>query len=141
TSVTHMLEAIAVAAGMPAAVVGTVHYRGPGHEEPARETTPHRLELQRLFARWPPATGTWLAAIEASSHALDQGRLGTLPVAVAAVTNLSRDHLDYHGDEQAYRAAKARLFGQPAVGGGVAVVPVEDARFAAAAEAAGRRVV
>ncbi len=142
TSVTHMVEAMAAVAGLPAAVVGTVEYRGPGHVEPARETTPHRIEIQRLLARWQPSGGTWLLALEASSHALDQQRLGDLRVSVAAVTNLSQDHLDYHGDEASYRAAKARLFAQPAEGGaGWAVVPVGDDGFREAAAASGRNVL
>lgn len=142
TSVTHMIESMAAAAGRPCGVVGTVAYRGPGHAEPARETTPHRLEVQRLLARWQPPAGDWLAALEASSHALDQRRLGGLSVNVAALTNLSRDHLDYHGDEEAYRAAKARLFAQPAgAAGGWAVVPAAESGFISAARAAGRRIL
>ena len=142
TSVTHMVESMAARAGMAAGVIGTVEYRGPGHSEPARETTPHRVEVQRLLARWQPEQGPWLVAVEASSHALDQQRLGDLPVRVAAVTNLSQDHLDYHGDAAAYRAAKTRIFAQPAGGGaGWAVVPVGDREFRDAAVAAGRRVL
>ena len=84
------------------------------------------------------------AAFEASSHGLDQYRTEGLPVAAAAFTNLSRDHLDYHGTMEAYFAAKTRLFGEVVDAGGTAVIWADDgdwsARMIAAAQARGLRL-
>jgi UDP-N-acetylmuramoyl-L-alanyl-D-glutamate--2,6-diaminopimelate ligase len=86
-------------------------------------TTPDALSLQALFARFA-ADGVGAVAIEASSIGLDQHRLDGTRIAVAAFTNLTRDHLDYHGSMQAYADAKARLFGWPGLR--AAVVNLDD---------------
>ena len=100
TTVTHMLRAILDAAGRPAGVVGTLS---------GVRTTPEAPDLQRQLAAMRDQ-GLQAAAIEVSSHALDQHRVDGTRFRVAVFTNLSRDHLDYHETMEAYFQAKARLF-------------------------------
>jgi UDP-N-acetylmuramyl-tripeptide synthetase len=90
-------------------VIGTVVYRYQGHEKPAPFTTPGPLELHALFAEML-AAGCSAVAMECSSHALALGRLEGVAFDVAAFTNLTQDHLDFHGTMEAYRDAKALLF-------------------------------
>lgn len=97
------------ACGLPAGLIGTIEYRWATTRIPAPLTTPDALELQRLFLEMQRA-GVKAAAMEVSSHALDQQRLAGTSVAVAVLTGLTRDHLDYHKTLEAYRAAKERLF-------------------------------
>ena len=88
----------------------------------------------------PPGAGA--VALEVSSHALDQGRVDEVRFAEAAFTNLTQDHLDYHGTMQAYGRAKARLFVRPTLN--ARVINVDDAfgrELAGAADAPGRLVV
>ena len=91
-------------------------------------TTPDALALQALFARFA-AQGVGAAAIEASSIGLHQHRLDGTRIAVAVFTNLTRDHLDYHGTMDAYAQAKSRLFAWPGLR--AAVVNLDDPRHAA----------
>ncbi len=91
------------------AIVGTLGYGLPGALTSARHTTPDAITLQRLLADFA-ARGARFVSMEVSSHALDQGRVNAVAFAVAVFTNLTRDHLDYHGDMQRYAEAKARLF-------------------------------
>ena len=91
------------------AMIGTLGIGRPGQAEPSSHTTPDLPALYRALARLRDQ-GERLVAIEASSHALDQGRLAGLSLTTAIFTNLGRDHLDYHGNLQAYAQAKARLF-------------------------------
>jgi UDP-N-acetylmuramoyl-L-alanyl-D-glutamate--2,6-diaminopimelate ligase len=123
TTVTHYVESIAGDAGVVAGLVGTIHTRVGGVSLPATLTTPEASELQRLFAEMRDR-GVSLVAVEVSSHALALGRVEGTRFAVAAFTNLSQDHLDFHGDMSAYRAAKERLFTQYDVG--TAVINVDD---------------
>jgi UDP-N-acetylmuramyl-tripeptide synthetase len=109
TTTTYMLESICAAAGLGPGVVGTVSYRWPGHEEPAPNTTPGAERLQRLLARMRDA-GSDVALMEVSSHGLSTHRLDGTRVQVGVYTNLTQDHLDFHGTMEAYRDAKARLF-------------------------------
>ncbi|MEX0826603.1 MAG: UDP-N-acetylmuramoyl-L-alanyl-D-glutamate--2,6-diaminopimelate ligase [Acidimicrobiia bacterium] len=111
TTVTHLLESIAAAAGIPAAIVGTVGARILGEGVQVSRTTPEATDFQRLLARMVEA-GVDLAAVEVSSHALTLGRVSGSRFAVAAFTNLSRDHLDFHGDMESYFLAKASIFEQ-----------------------------
>lgn len=121
------------ACGRTPAVLGTIGYElGAGVVEPSANTTPGVLELRRLLARARDG-GCDSAVLEVSSHGLDQGRTAGLAFAVGAFTNLASDHLDYHGDPQAYFEAKARLFSGLAPEA-TAVLNREDAawsRFAA----------
>jgi len=109
TTTTYLLEEIWRAAGLRPGVVGTIAYRFAGTAEAAPLTTPDAVTLQGLFARMRLA-GTTHVAIEVSSHALDQDRVAGTRFDAAVFTNLTRDHLDFHGDVEKYFAAKARLF-------------------------------
>jgi UDP-N-acetylmuramoyl-L-alanyl-D-glutamate--2,6-diaminopimelate ligase len=109
TTTCYLLEAIAVAAGRSFGVIGTVETRYAGRSEGLRHTTPEATELQALLARMRDA-GVETVAMEVSSHALDQHRVDGTRFAVVCFTNLSQDHLDYHGTFDAYAAAKRRLF-------------------------------
>jgi UDP-N-acetylmuramoyl-L-alanyl-D-glutamate--2,6-diaminopimelate ligase len=129
TTTTYIVEAMLRAAGLSPGVVGTVSYRGPGvpgGARPAPNTTPGALMLHELFAEMR-AGGATDVVLEATSHALEQGRISGCSFRVVAMTNLTQDHLDYHGDMQRYGEAKAILFEQlidPARG--VAVTFVDD---------------
>ena len=109
TTVTHMLEAIAIAAGKKVGLVGTVGARIDGAAVPLERTTPEASHLQRLLRRMVDA-GVEIAAMEVSSHALAFGRADAIRFDVAAFTNLSQDHLDFHADMEDYFAVKQRLF-------------------------------
>ncbi len=109
TTVANLVAQLLVAAGTKAAAIGTVGLVTPDGIEPAALTTPECEQLHAILADLRER-GIGHVAIEASSHALDQNRLAGVRIAAAAWTNLSRDHLDYHGDETSYAAAKARLF-------------------------------
>lgn len=100
TTVTHMLRAILEAAGRPTGTIGTLS---------GVRTTPEAPDLQRQLAELRDS-GRVAAAIEVSSHALVQHRVDATRFRVAVFTNLSRDHLDFHGTMEAYFQAKARLF-------------------------------
>src|SRR5881392_4035631 len=137
TTTTYLLEAIWRAAGRRPGVVGTITYRFDGASRPARLTTPDPIALQALLAEMR-AAGTTHVALEVSSHALAQERVAGCRFDAAVFTNLTRDHLDFHGDLERYSAAKARLFLDELPASGkpdpVAVVNVDDpagARLAA----------
>ena len=106
--------------------VGTVEYRIGDEVLPAPHTTPEALELNQLFARALDA-GCTEAVMEVSSHALQQQRVYGVPFDVAVFTNLTRDHLDYHGTMEEYFASKTLLFtGLGTEPPRVAVINVED---------------
>nr|WP_298410048.1 UDP-N-acetylmuramoyl-L-alanyl-D-glutamate--2,6-diaminopimelate ligase [uncultured Halomonas sp.] len=109
SSVTHYIAALSERLGRPAGVIGTLGWGRAGQLIDSGQTTPGPLELQAALGRMAQEGITRVAA-EVSSHALEQERLLGCRVTVAAFTNLSRDHLDYHGSMAAYAAAKARLF-------------------------------
>ncbi|MEZ4266096.1 MAG: UDP-N-acetylmuramoyl-L-alanyl-D-glutamate--2,6-diaminopimelate ligase [Myxococcota bacterium] len=109
TSVTWLLEQILLAAQMRPGVLSTVEVRFAGQRRPTRFTTPPADALQAILAECRDA-GCTHVVMEASSHGLIQGRLGGTQVAVGGFTNLTRDHLDYHGTFDAYRDAKSLLF-------------------------------
>jgi len=94
------------------AVVGTLGYGFYGELEPGSHTTPDAVTLQRVLHEFR-SRGASSVAMEVSSHALDQERVSGVAFDLAVLTNLSRDHLDYHGDLAAYGAAKERLFSTP----------------------------
>jgi len=112
TSVTQWVARGLDRLGRRSAIVGTLGSGVVGQLVETGLTTPDALGLQAMLAGFA-ADGVDALAIEASSIGLDQGRLNGTQVTVAAFTNLTRDHLDYHGDMRAYAAAKARLFGWP----------------------------
>lgn len=141
TTCTQWLAAALQAAGRRAGVIGTLGAGFPGALSPLEHTTPDALEVHALLAQMRRA-GAEAVAMEASSHALDQGRVNGVAFACALFTNLSHDHLDYHGSMQAYAAAKARLFDAPGLG--CAVLNLDDAlgvQLAARLAARGARTI
>ena len=143
TTTAWLLEQMLRHAGRKSVLVGTIETHVAGEVRESPHTTPESRDLLRTFADGV-ALGCTEAVIEASSHALEQERVWGMPVDVAIWTNLTQDHLDYHGTMEAYFKAKARLF--EGVGTGaprVAVVNVDDTsgeRMAALAGAAGSEV-
>ncbi len=134
TTITYLLEAILRAAGKQPMVIGTVNYRCGSDCRPASHTTPESLDLLRLIAEFRKS-GADALIMEVSSHALVQHRVDGIRFKVGVFTNLTPEHLDFHGDMENYFAGKARLFTDllPAAGGG-AVVNIDDpfgARLAA----------
>ena len=112
TSVAQWLAAALTDLGRKTAAVGTLGNGFPGELIAASHTTPDAVSLQALLADYR-AAGAAGVAMEVSSHGLDQGRVEGVEFDIAVFTNLSRDHLDYHGDMNNYAAAKARLFQWP----------------------------
>ena len=109
TTTTYMLEAIFRAAGLRSGLIGTTGVHIDGELRPSAFTTPEAPELQALLAEMK-ARGVEAVAMEVSSHALVQRRTWGLQVDVAIFTNLTQDHLDYHGSMDAYLDAKLMLF-------------------------------
>ncbi|MBF0194036.1 MAG: UDP-N-acetylmuramoyl-L-alanyl-D-glutamate--2,6-diaminopimelate ligase [Magnetococcales bacterium] len=109
TTVAAMLESIFAAADKKIGVIGTTGIRWPNHNQENPLTTPDPVMLQATLAQMLEA-GCSVVALEASSHALVQHRVAGVNVKVAIFTNLSRDHLDYHGSTDNYFNAKATLF-------------------------------
>ncbi len=109
TSTTFLLAAMARAAGVRAGVVGTTGHYVDDVKLPTAHTTPDSPTIQALLARMRDA-GCGFVAIEASSIGLAAHRIDAIPFKSAIFTNLTRDHLDWHGTMEAYAAAKARLF-------------------------------
>ncbi|HJW47660.1 MAG TPA: UDP-N-acetylmuramoyl-L-alanyl-D-glutamate--2,6-diaminopimelate ligase [Lysobacter sp.] len=112
TSTVQLLTQAWTLRGIRCGSVGTLGAGLYGQVKPTGFTTPLVLKLHELLARMRDA-GAQAVAMEVSSHALDQGRVDGVHFDVAVFTNLTRDHLDYHGDMDAYGAAKARLFAWP----------------------------
>ena len=109
TTTSFLLNAMLRKGGRKTALVGTVQYRIEEETYPAPHTTPEALELNQFFARAVTA-GCREAVMEVSSHALEQQRTYGIPFDVAVFTNLTRDHLDYHGTMENYFASKTILF-------------------------------
>ncbi len=109
TTTSYLIEAVLKAAGAEVGVLGTVSRRYAGRVLPAPTTTPESTEVQALLAEML-AAGVTHAVIEVSSHALVMGRVEDCDFDAAVFTNLSRDHLDFHRDMEAYWRAKSRLF-------------------------------
>jgi UDP-N-acetylmuramoyl-L-alanyl-D-glutamate--2,6-diaminopimelate ligase len=134
TTVAHLLRDLWNSRGRACGLLGTIAWDTIDESRPARLTTPGVEELDALIDRMAGA-GARALAMEASSHALDQQRLGELEVDLALFTNLTRDHLDYHATLEEYLAAKLRLRGYLAQAdrvkaAGRCVVNRDDARFA-----------
>ena len=124
-----------------AGVIGTLGSGFPGLLAENPNTTPDALELHRLLAEFKSA-GAGAVAMEVSSHGLDQGRVNGVAFDCALFTNLTHDHLDYHGTLTAYAEAKARLFDAPGLG--AAVLNLDDpfgAQLAKRLEARGVRTI
>jgi len=110
--------------GVDSGSIGTLGAGRYGQVQPTGFTTPLVLRMHALLGELRDA-GVQAVAMEVSSHALDQGRVDGVHYDVAVFTNLTRDHLDYHGDMASYGAAKARLFGRPGLK--AAVLNLDDA--------------
>lgn len=126
TTTVFLLEAMLAEAGLSPLLLSTVVNRWPGHEADATMTTPDATALWKCMAEAKRA-GAGSLAMEVSSHALHQERVGGLDFDASIFTNLTRDHLDYHGDTGSYFAAKSRLFTRHLRPEGVAVVNLDDA--------------
>jgi UDP-N-acetylmuramoyl-L-alanyl-D-glutamate--2,6-diaminopimelate ligase len=123
TTITYLLDAALRAGGHRTGVIGTVRTVVDGAPLPGLRTTPEGTDLQRLLRRMRAADVT-AAAMEVSSHGLTLRRVDGTRFAVVVFTNLTQDHLDFHGDMESYFAAKARLF-TPAFAH-TAVINVDD---------------
>ncbi|WP_018862596.1 MULTISPECIES: UDP-N-acetylmuramoyl-L-alanyl-D-glutamate--2,6-diaminopimelate ligase [unclassified Thioalkalivibrio] len=123
TSVSQLVAGALEQLGVPTGVVGTLGTGRFGALEDCGHTTPGVIDLHRHLAELA-AGGCRALALEASSHGLEQGRMAGLPVRVAVLTRLGSDHLDFHGSQQAYADAKARLFAWPGLE--TAVVNADD---------------
>lgn len=123
TTVAWLLAQALERCGRSAAYIGTLGSGRPGQLTPATHTTPDPVRLQRELARLRDA-GVSAVAMEVSSHALDQERCAGVRFHTAAFTNLSRDHLDYHGSMGAYAEAKAKLFAWPTLS--ARVINIDD---------------
>jgi UDP-N-acetylmuramoyl-L-alanyl-D-glutamate--2,6-diaminopimelate ligase len=140
TTISYLVESLLIAAGRRPGVIGTVAYRSPLWSRPAPFTTPTSLLLHATLAELRDA-GCSDVVMECSSHALALDRLEGIELAAAAFTNLTQDHLDFHGDMESYAAAKARLFAERLRADGVAVVCVDGPFGEQMARASRARVV
>lgn len=109
TTTAYLVDSVLRAAGHTTAMIGTIEYHLAGRVLPAVNTTPESLDLCRIFAELEKAGGSH-ATMEVSSHALALGRVFGLRFHTAIFTNLTRDHLDFHGTMEEYFAAKQLLF-------------------------------
>ncbi len=124
TSIVQLVAAALHGLGARAATIGTLGAGFVGAIRAGERTTPDAISVQALLAEFRDA-GASHVAMEVSSHALYQGRVNAVDFEVAAFTNLTRDHLDYHGTMEDYGAAKARLFSWPGLR--AAVINIDDA--------------
>jgi UDP-N-acetylmuramoyl-L-alanyl-D-glutamate--2,6-diaminopimelate ligase len=141
TSCSQWIAAALGARGARTAVIGTLGAGFPGALAQAPNTTPDTLEIHRMMKHFV-AQGAKALAMEVSSHGLAQGRVNGVGFDCALFTNLSHDHLDYHGSMAAYAEAKAKLFDMPGLGS--AVLNLDDVvgvRFAQRLEGRGVRVI
>jgi UDP-N-acetylmuramoyl-L-alanyl-D-glutamate--2,6-diaminopimelate ligase len=125
TTTVFLLEHLFAAQGKKCGMLGTVSYRWPGFHCSAPLTTPDSLELHRMLAAMRQA-GVEAAAMEVSSHAVAQQRVGGVSFAGAIFTNLTQDHLDYHPDMESYYAAKAGLLLELPARGKLCIVNSDD---------------
>jgi UDP-N-acetylmuramoyl-L-alanyl-D-glutamate--2,6-diaminopimelate ligase len=142
TSVANFTRQIWMALGHAAINIGTTGVEG-SWEAPSPHTTPEPITLHRLLAD-AAAAGVTHAAMEASSHGLDQRRMDGARLKAAGFTNFTQDHLDYHHTFEAYFAAKAGLFDRLLPDDGTAVINMDDPRgadIAAIADARGQRTI
>jgi UDP-N-acetylmuramoyl-L-alanyl-D-glutamate--2,6-diaminopimelate ligase len=124
TSCVQLLAQALTLLGHRAASIGTLGAGVHGQLREGERTTPDAISVQAMLADFRDAEVSHVA-MEVSSHALEQGRVGAVDFEVAAFTNLTRDHLDYHGSMEAYGAAKAKLFAWPGLQS--AVINIDDA--------------
>lgn len=108
TTTAYLLDSICLAAGYVTGLIGTVEYRVAGKMRPVTRTTPESYDLQKLLKEMTDA-GVTHAAMEVSSHAIELKRVASCSFSVKVFTNLSQDHLDFHGDIERYFSAKRRF--------------------------------
>lgn len=125
TTTAYLLHHLIGASQGRCGLIGTIRYDTGAGEFPAGRTTPEAIELQGLLAA-ARDSGCPATVMEVSSHALAQHRVRAVRFAVAVFTNLSQDHLDYHGNMEDYFTAKRALFNQAAAMNGKAVVNLDD---------------
>lgn len=127
TTTTFIVERILATHGITAARIGTLGSNWGAASESATNTTPGPVELAALMARMA-ASGVLAVAMEVSSHGIDQRRIGGIPFAACSLTNITQDHLDYHGTYENYVACKKSLFTEilPAIPGSVGCVNLDD---------------
>ncbi len=127
TTTSYLTESVLGHAGLVTGVIGTVSVKIANHivQHETRQTTPESLEIQRLLREMVDAGVQW-AVLEATSHGLAQHRLDDVDFDIAAVTNITHEHLEFHKTIEAYRAAKATLFDRVSRSGGKAVVNLDD---------------
>lgn len=111
TTTTHLIKAILEEAGYKVGLLGTLYADWQGKREKITNTTPESVELEKFIRKVKDEGGDYVV-MEVSSHALDLGRVSRIDFHSAVFTNLTQDHLDYHGSWENYRNAKARLFAQ-----------------------------
>ena len=143
TSTTYLVESILREAGWRTGLIGTVEIRYAGEREVSVNTTPESLDLQRTLRSMCTAQVD-AALMEVSSHGLELGRVDGCAFRVAAFTNLSQDHLDFHGSMDSYLASKARLFRDHLAPGATAVVNIDDPaseKIIAVAKEAGAKIL
>ncbi|MEH6910714.1 MAG: UDP-N-acetylmuramoyl-L-alanyl-D-glutamate--2,6-diaminopimelate ligase [Oceanicoccus sp.] len=123
TSCTQLYMQLVNLLGMSCGLIGTLGAGVDGRLDEGLNTTPDAISVQRVLAEWRDSQLS-IAAMEVSSHGLEQGRVADVQFDLALFTNLSRDHLDYHGSMMAYGEAKSRLFQQPGLKR--AVINIDD---------------
>ncbi len=143
TSTSYLVESILARAGRATGLIGTVAIRYASESLRAVNTTPESLDLQQVL-RAMRTHGVDAVVMEVSSHGLELGRVRGCRFRVGAITNVTQDHLDFHGNMDSYLQSKLRLFRDHLAPGGVAVINIDDAtaeRSLAAAREAGARVI
>ena len=138
TTTAYLLCSMLDAAGLRAGMLGTVAYRIAGEDREASRTTPEAPDVQQLLSEMLER-GSASAVMEVSSHALSLKRVDGMRFAAGVFTNLTRDHLDFHEDMEAYFAAKRRLF-EMLPDGAPAVINLDDPRGASLVAIASRPV-
>ena len=143
TSTSYLIESILAQAGLQVGLIGTVECRYAGEHVRAVNTTPESLDLQRML-RAMCTRNIEAVVMEVSSHGLELGRVHGCNFSVAAFTNLTQDHLDFHGSMVAYRRSKLRLFEEHLEPGATAVVNSDDPaseEICRAAQSVGARIL
>lgn len=135
SSICYYIAQLAQALGLKSAMIGTFGIGVLDDLQEAKQTTPDLLTLHKLLSSFA-RQGVALVAFEASSHALDQQRLAGVPVSTAVFSNLTRDHLDYHGSMENYASAKRRLFEFESIQRAIVCADSDYAEFMVATTAA-----
>jgi UDP-N-acetylmuramoyl-L-alanyl-D-glutamate--2,6-diaminopimelate ligase len=143
TSTTYLIESILRRTGRNVGLIGTVEIRYADLRERSVNTTPESLDLQRTL-RNMCTRGIETVVMEVSSHGLELGRVEGCRFDIAAIGNVTQDHLDFHGTMDSYRDSKALLFSRHQPDGAIAVVNIDDPSaedFTATARNAGSRLI